>query len=369
VPEDRVSKAEKPAREFIANVTHEVLTPLNAILGFAELMRDDEAEPLGAEQLEFIEDIHVSGEQLLSVINDSLDLIRGHVGSLELKALPTNLAHVIRSAEARVLAFAQELNVAVAVELPSSIGLVVADPDRVRSITATFLAEAIRYSPSGSTVSARVVSLGDGLVIQVDSPRSFSDEELDEVFVSVNRRRVGNRCPSFGTGLELPLATLLAAGMGARTAVERVDDKRIRYSLVFPMVLADVAPMDADSAIPHDGYVLIFDSCERSRRLAAATLEAANIETFLALTSADALISTHAETPIAAIVDGSEGADAYVRAIRMTAEFESLPILLWKGRDAPQRSADSLTDAVAEKGEGPAYLSAALNRLLSRDPE
>jgi signal transduction histidine kinase len=144
---------------FLANMSHELRTPLNSILGFSELLRDPTFGPLIAKQARYVNNIHRSGEHLLALINDLLDLSKVEAGKLDLHpetfSLPDAIKAAFRIIWPQAEAKQQVLELQVADDLPT----IRADMLRFKQILCNLLSNAVKFTPAGGivTVTARRV--------------------------------------------------------------------------------------------------------------------------------------------------------------------------------------------------------------------
>jgi two-component system cell cycle sensor histidine kinase PleC len=142
--------------EILVNMSHELRTPLNAIIGFADLLREEQAGPVDAQQKDFLDTVAASGRGLLAMINDVLDLARLQAGMIDLHPAPIDLEDVFQSAirSLRGPAAAKQLKVESIVD-PTLRESVTIDGVRLRQALRAFLANAIRFAAEGGTIAIR----------------------------------------------------------------------------------------------------------------------------------------------------------------------------------------------------------------------
>jgi PAS domain S-box-containing protein len=204
--------ANKTKVAFLAAMSHELKTPLNAVLGFSEIIRDEVLGPIGhASYREYASDIHKSGSRLLSVINDVLDVSRLEGGLLTIEARPENLLDVADAAIKRARAITHDqrrIEIDILDDMPS----LLVDLRRLAQALGNLLANALKFTPQGGQVwfIARL-QLDGGLHLMVqDSGIGMAEETIAaalEPFRQIDEslaRRFG------GTGLGLSIAKALA---------------------------------------------------------------------------------------------------------------------------------------------------------------
>lgn len=229
---------------FLSAVSHEMRTPLNAIIGFSEFMRDGRLGPIGNEKYAgYVNDILASGQHLLSLVNDLLDISKIEAGRLDLAFAPVDVAAVIEQCLRIMAPQAEKKGIVLAGSFPRTLPKVMADARSVRQIVLNLLSNAVKFTPGTGRVVARAAfDPARGVAIEIeDTGIGMSEEELKaalEPFRQVHGRAANDEP---GTGLGLPLAKALAEANHAVFRIESVRDKGTRAEIVFPasQVLAD----------------------------------------------------------------------------------------------------------------------------------
>ena len=155
----RVLEGSRMKSEFLANMSHELRTPLNAIIGFAEVLTG-EIEPTAEERRDFLGDILTSGQHLLQLINDVLDLSKVEAGKLEFHPEPVSFDELASEVTTVVRALAAPKRVRVVVDGAPSLELVV-DAPRLKQILYNYLSNAIKFTPPGGAVTLRARPEGE----------------------------------------------------------------------------------------------------------------------------------------------------------------------------------------------------------------
>jgi PAS domain S-box-containing protein len=203
--------ANKVKAAFLAAMSHELKTPLNAVLGFSEIIRDEMLGPVGQPVYrDYANDIHKSGARLLSVINDILDVTRLESGSLIIEDRPDDPRDVI----AQAIKLARKLTGderAVACHLPPEMPTLLVDPRRMAQALGNILANALKFTPSGGTVALRLKLEEDGgASFAVEDTGIGMAEETIAAALEPFRQLDGSLARRFeGAGLGLSIAKAL----------------------------------------------------------------------------------------------------------------------------------------------------------------
>ena len=206
--------------EFLANMSHELRTPLNAIIGFSEVLSEKMFGELNEKQEEYSKDIHASGQHLLSLINDILDLSKIEAGRMELELSDFHLPTALHSALTLVRERAGRRGVALHVSVDERLGQIQADERKVRQVVLNLLSNAIKFTPEGGRIEVGAVPK-DGLVeISVsDTGVGIAPEDQEAVFEEF--RQVGTADKKVeGTGLGLTLCRKFVELHGGRIWVK-----------------------------------------------------------------------------------------------------------------------------------------------------
>jgi two-component system, NtrC family, sensor kinase len=206
--------------EFLASMSHELRTPLNAIIGFSEVLSERMFGELNEKQEEYSKDIHASGQHLLSLINDILDLSKIEAGRMELELSDFHLPTALDSALTLVRERAGRRGIALQMNVDNRLGQIQADERKVRQVVLNLLSNAIKFTPEGGRIEVRA-TLQDGLVeVSVsDTGVGIAPEDQDAIFEEF--RQVGTADKKAeGTGLGLTLCRKFVELHGGRIWVK-----------------------------------------------------------------------------------------------------------------------------------------------------
>lgn len=202
--------------EFLANVSHQVRSPLNAILGFAEIMIDERFGPLGNPRYkDYLNDIHASGTQVIAIIDDLMDLSRIETGRLDLRLGAVDINKVIVDCVADAHALAHRERVIVRTSFGSRLPPVVADERSAHQIIGNLLSNAIKFNePGGQVIVSTASADGASVVVRIrDTGIGMSDNDIAAALEPF--RQLAPTKNASGTGLGLPLTKALVGANGA----------------------------------------------------------------------------------------------------------------------------------------------------------
>jgi signal transduction histidine kinase len=191
--------------EFLANMSHELRTPLNAIIGFSEVLSERMFGDLNEKQEEYLKDIHASGQHLLSLINDILDLSKIEAGRMELELTDFHLPTALDSALTLVRERAGRRNITLHTDVDPQLGQIQADERKVRQVVLNLLSNAIKFTLEGGRIEVRAAPVDGAVEVSVtDTGVGIAPEHQEAVFEEF--RQVGTADKKVeGTGLGLTL--------------------------------------------------------------------------------------------------------------------------------------------------------------------
>ncbi|MDO8604974.1 MAG: ATP-binding protein [Phaeospirillum sp.] len=228
--------ASRTRSAFLATMSHELRTPLNAVIGFADALRHQFFGGLNDKQRDYVDSIHDSGQHLLCLINDVLDISKIDAGKLELSDDRVDLAEIVGSCITVVGGHAREAGVALTVACSPAVPNIRGDALRLKQIVLNLLSNAIKFTPRGGRVMVGLdLEAKGGVTLEVrdtgigmrpeDVPKAF------EMFIQIDNpmvRRFG------GTGIGLPLTRSLVELHGGRVELESTPDRGTRVTVHLP---------------------------------------------------------------------------------------------------------------------------------------
>ena len=193
--------------EFLANMSHELRTPLNAIIGFSEVLKDGLFGELAPKQAEYMRDIHGSGQHLLSLINDILDLSKVEAGRMELRVSLFDMPTTIDSAVLMVRGRAMRHGIKLVRNVDERVGTFSGDERMVKQILVNLLSNAVKFTPAGGSVSVEAKPTEEGVRVAVsDTGVGIAEAEHRAIFEAFQQGGGGRDGVREGTGLGLTLA-------------------------------------------------------------------------------------------------------------------------------------------------------------------
>jgi two-component system, NtrC family, sensor kinase len=200
-----LSAANQHKSEFLANMSHELRTPLNAIIGFSEVLSERMFGDLNEKQDEYLKDIHASGQHLLSLINDILDLSKIEAGRMELELSDFHLPTALDSALTLVRERAGRRGIALHLSIDERLGQMQGDERKIRQVLLNLLSNAIKFTAEGGRIEVAAAPRDGAVEVSVtDTGVGIAPEDQEAVFEEF--RQVGTADKKVeGTGLGLTL--------------------------------------------------------------------------------------------------------------------------------------------------------------------
>ena len=243
--EARAKQADEAKTDFLFNMSHDIRTPMNALLGYAKLMKDELEDP---KLLAYQEKMEQSGNLLLSIINNVLDMARIESGKLELDEDYNQVGDVLRDVCAVFEVEAQKKNIKLVRETEVKNKYILCDVTKLKEIFSNLLSNAIKYTPEGGTVTMRSVELpckkkGYAYIKTevIDNGIGMSKEYLPHIFDAFTRERNTTAGKVAGTGLGMAIVKKLVEMMGGSLNVESELGKGSKFTVTLEHRLADKA--------------------------------------------------------------------------------------------------------------------------------
>jgi signal transduction histidine kinase/CheY-like chemotaxis protein len=312
--------------EFLANMSHELRTPLNAIIGFSEVLRDGLLGELTEQQRGFIGDIFSSGQHLLSLINDILDLSKVEAGKMTLDLEPVEVSSLFANSLSIIREKAAERRIRLKIDTADDLGRVQVDARKVKQIVYNLLSNAVKFTLDGGHVTLRARRVtraevchpsgswhGRGAPLApdteftefveigvTDSGIGIGPEDLDLLFTPFSQIDSGLARHFEGTGLGLALVKSLAELHGGAVFVESSVGEGSRFTVWLPVRPLDsappapprpvqVAPATPSKRPPSALTALVVEDDVKSAQLIRVQLEAEGFTVIVAANGEDAL--------------------------------------------------------------------------------
>ena len=234
---EAVETASRHKSEFLANMSHELRTPLNAIIGFSQVLKQQMFGELNAAQAEYVDDVLSSGEHLLNLINDILDLAKVEAGRMELQPTTFALPGLLDNAMSMVRERATRQGLRLATETDPSVGLIEADERKVKQILFNLLSNAVKFTPSGGSVTLAATADDGQVEISVrDTGVGIGAEDQARIFEEFTQ--VGKGATQEGTGLGLALTRRLVELHHGRLSVASEPGAGSTFTVWLPLTQA-----------------------------------------------------------------------------------------------------------------------------------
>ncbi len=341
------AKAANQAKSvFLSNMSHELRTPLNAVIGFSRLMA--RTDTLSAEQRDNLELINRSGNHLLSLINEVLELSKIEAGRAQLNESVTDLAALLREVADMLRHRAQEAGLSFETELLDLPAGIVVDAGKLRQVLINLLGNAIKFTLEGGvSLSARGRRLPDGGAGQCGLWRIEVAVSDTGVGIAAGARQrifepftqLHTHATSAGTGLGLTISRKYLQLLGATLELESAPGQGSTFSFVLQAPEAAPAAASAAAAgrvlgLPPEQrgrFILVVDDLVESRRLLCQLLEPLGFSVVLAEDGAQALVRFSEVRPDLVLMDwnmpGMDGLEA-TRRIRRSPGGAEVPIVM-----------------------------------------
>jgi signal transduction histidine kinase len=238
----QLEAANRHKSEFLANMSHELRTPLNAIIGFSEVLAEQMFGDVNAKQMEYLQDIHSSGQHLLSLINDVLDLSKIEAGKMELDLSCFDLGLLLEHSATLVRERAQRHGLTLELEVGDGLDEWVADARKVKQVVVNLLSNAVKFTPNGGCVSVRARHLngvhgraGEWAEVSVsDTGVGIAPEDRALVFEEFRQAGSDVLRKAEGTGLGLALVKRFVELHGGSISLDSEPGRGSTFRFVLP---------------------------------------------------------------------------------------------------------------------------------------
>jgi len=231
-------RANRAKSEFLSRMSHELRTPLNAILGFAQLLESDSRDPLTPAQSEKLHFILRSGQDLLMLINEVLDLARIEAGRMVLASQKTPLGPVIQEAVSIIRPLADQRQIVMQDKTGANQGAcLTVDPIRLKQVLLNFLSNAVKYNREAGLIAVEAEEVREGIlrVSVVDTGMGIPEDKQEMVFEPFLRLGEDDAAVE-GTGIGLTIVKKVTEAMGGQVGLTSTPGLGSRFFVEFPLV-------------------------------------------------------------------------------------------------------------------------------------
>jgi signal transduction histidine kinase len=228
-----LATADRLKSEFVANVSYQLRTPLNTIMGFAEILTNQYFGTLNDRQVEYTRTIMEASKKLLLLINDVLDLATIEAGRMVLDRRRLDVADLLNNVKLMSIEWARQQALEIMIDCPTNIGAIIADEQRIKQALFNLVSNSIKYTPAGGriTLEARRVETGVNLVVS-DTGIGIPYDDVERVFGKFERANTEAR--QSGVGLGLSLVKSFVQLHGGTTRLSSVVGKGTRVECFLP---------------------------------------------------------------------------------------------------------------------------------------
>jgi signal transduction histidine kinase/DNA-binding response OmpR family regulator len=243
----RIREADRLKSQFLANMSHELRTPLNSIIGFSDVLLARLPEGFPDKQRRFLENINASGQHLLSIINDLLDLSKIEAGKMELQPEPLSVVPMVEGVCTIVRGTAKSRNIAFEITCPEDLPPLEADPVKLKQVLFNLISNAVKFSDDGSTVwiLARHLPRGESplgraaiQIAVVDQGAGIDPRNHRLIFDEFRQVDQSPTRAHGGTGLGLALVRRLVELHRGSITVDSAPGKGSTFTVTLPQTFA-----------------------------------------------------------------------------------------------------------------------------------
>ncbi len=223
--------------EFLANVSHELRTPLNSILGFAELLKDAPAISADTKGVRYIQNILRSGQNLLELINDLLDLAKIEAGRMEVRAEPLSLSDLFEGLSSILKPLLEAKSLSIEASVGTDVPLMTTDAAKLQQILYNFLSNAIKFSPAGDWIrlEARRHDAEQVKIVVSDRGPGVPADKQAIIFEKFRQVDASHTREHGGTGLGLSISKELTHLLGGELGVSSAEGGGAAFWMVLPL--------------------------------------------------------------------------------------------------------------------------------------
>jgi signal transduction histidine kinase/ActR/RegA family two-component response regulator len=322
--------ASRHKSEFLASMSHELRTPLNAVLGFSEVLLEQMFGEINERQEEYLRDIHGSGQHLLELLNEILDLSKVEAGRMELEYSSFDLRALLDGAAAMLRERAAVHGIELVIEVADAPDRVYSDELRLKQVLLNLMTNAVKFTGDGGSVRVRAAREGSEIVITVtDTGIGVPEEDRERIFESFQQGGRGSSREE-GTGLGLTLSRRIVGLRGGRMWLDTEVGRGSTFGFSLPA--QDTTAPAADTNPSQSGAeVVVIEDDRPSLALFSAYLTSATLHVTTARDGPSGLAAVRRTRPDAVLLDirlpGIDGW-AVLRELKSDPATRDIPVVV-----------------------------------------
>ncbi len=345
----RILEADRLKSQFLANMSHELRTPLNSIIGFSDVLITRLGNQIPPKHLKFLQNINTSGQHLLRIINDILDLSKIEAGKMELHPEPVSVASTIEGVCHVMKGMAAKHEVEISQDVPSNLPVLETDAVKFKQVLYNLLSNAVKFSPARSSVLVRAQTvpaanspLGkDAIMVRVtDHGPGIDPRDHDLIFQEFRQVDGGMTRRHQGTGLGLALVKKIVEMQGGAVTVDSTPGHGATFTVIIPRRFEGIRDVSAgahpqslsklETPARRPRVLVIEDDPIAYERIGQALLSSSYIP-FRARNAGEAITLAHTLSPAAITLDlvlpGLDGWEI-LKALKADPVTRDVPVII-----------------------------------------
>jgi signal transduction histidine kinase/CheY-like chemotaxis protein len=345
---EEAESANRAKSSFLANMSHELRTPMNAIIGYSEMLIEDAEDEGQEDMVPDLKKIHASGNHLLNLINDILDLSKVEAGRMDLYLESFDLKEMLEESLGSLEPLVAKNTNTLVTEFPEDLGMVRADLTKIRQALFNLVSNAAKFTDQGTiTIAARRerTDEGDTIIIDVtDTGIGIPEDKIDRVFEEFGQADDSTTKEYGGTGLGLPISRKFCRMMGGDITVKSEAGVGSTFSITIP---AQVDAMEAAKSAETESAascgeapgepagdgnpILIIDDDPNARELLGRTLAGEGYTVTTAKDGQDGLLRARQNKPSVITLDVQmPGMDGWsvLKTLKADPDLRDIPVIM-----------------------------------------
>jgi signal transduction histidine kinase len=232
---EKLEEANKHKSQFLANVNHELRTPLSSIIGYARLVRRETEGQISLLQRENLEDLLRNAERLLGLIDSLLDFAKIEAGKVEVQLEPVRIYELIQGAAATIEPMLNRNSVSLVRDVPTNLVPFYTDREKLRQIILNLLGNAVKFTDHGEIKISACQRNGEFKIAVADTGIGIRKMDMTRIFDEFDRGRLSDDGSYRGTGLGLAIVKKLVDVLGGSIAVESEVERGSTFTVTLPL--------------------------------------------------------------------------------------------------------------------------------------